>query len=109
MTSFHVICGFGFPQSKILGTPMHWRLPEKLFLKTFFFGENLQMCPWSLSLASSIAVLALKGSVFGKAVLGLGFFLYPWHWPRALCPRLHLYQLPIKSKEIVQTETALTV
>ena len=36
MTSFHVICGLGLPQSKILGTPMNWRLPEKKILKTFF-------------------------------------------------------------------------
>ena len=31
MTSFYVICGLGLPQSKILGTPMNWRSPEKLF------------------------------------------------------------------------------
>ena len=39
----------------------------------------MRLCPWPwprafLSLASS-------GSVLGKAVLGLGFFLCPWPWP----------------------------
>ena len=35
--------------------------------------------------------LASRGSILGKAVLGLGFFLCPW--PRGLCPRLHLWYL----------------
>ena len=39
----------------------------------FFFGEHLRLCPWSL---------ALRWSVLG---LGLGFFLCPWPWARALC------------------------
>ena len=51
----------------------------------FFFGEHLRLCPWSVALASRVSVL-------GKAVLGLGFFLCRWPWPRALCPRLHLWQ-----------------
>ena len=71
MTSLHVICGLGLPQSKILATPIKWRVPEKLFLKTFFFGEHLRLCPWSLSLASSIPSLASRVSVLEKAVLGL--------------------------------------
>ena len=50
----------------------------KKFLRPFFLGKHLHLCPWSL--ASSIPV-------FG---LGLGVFLCPWPWPRALCPRLHL-------------------
>ena len=73
MMSFHVICGLGFPQSKILGTPMNWRSPKKIFLKTFFLenacacvlGLGLEhFCPWprevlslerlSLALASSL-------------------------------------------------------
>ena len=58
MTSLHVICDLGLPQSKILGTPMNWRSSKKTFLKTFFFGEHLRLCPWSL--ASNISVLGLE-------------------------------------------------
>ena len=36
MMSLHVICGLGLPQSKILGTPMNWRSPKKIFLDLFF-------------------------------------------------------------------------
>ena len=64
----------------------------KNFLKTFFL-ENTCGCvlgpwPWPRAFLS----LASKGSVLGKAVLGLGlgFFLCPWPWPQALCSRLHL-------------------
>ena len=80
-----IACDLWFrpPQSKILATPINWRLPEKVFWRSFFFfGERLRLCPWSL---------ASRGSVLGKAVLGLGFFLFPWPWPPALCPRLHLW------------------
>ena len=35
--------------------------------------------PWPRAFLS----LASRGSVLGKAVLGLGFFLCPWPWPRA--------------------------
>ena len=78
---------------------------KKCFGKRFFCGNRLKnfckdlflestcacvLGPWlwpraSLSLASRVSVL-------GKAVLGLGlgFFLCPWPWLRALCPRLHL-------------------
>ena len=69
MTSFFVICGLGLPQSKILGTPMNKRSPEKLFFKLFF--ENSCGCvlgPWPRTFLS----LASRGSVLGKAVLGLG-------------------------------------
>ena len=61
MTSFHEICGLGLLQSKILGTPMNWRSPEKKFLKTFF-GEHLRLacvlglehsCPWPREVLSS--------------------------------------------------------
>ena len=63
-------------------------------MKTYFFLESTFACvlgPWPrafLSLASRVPFL-------GKAVLGLGlgFFLCPWPWPRALCPRLHLCSL----------------
>ena len=74
---------FGPPyQSKILATPMNRRLPEKTFLKTFFFLENTcgcvlgleHSCPWpreglsskrlSLALASDFCVsLALASSL----------------------------------------------
>ena len=66
MMSFHVICGLGLPQSKILGTPMNWRSPEKNF-EDFFFWRTL--APVSL-------------------VLGLGLERFcprkgcPWPWPR---------------------------
>ena len=90
MTSLNVICGLGLSQSKILGTPMNWRSPEKLFWKPFF--ENTCACvlgPWLWPRAS--LSLASRGPVLGKAVLGLGlgFFLCPW--PQALYPRLHLW------------------
>ena len=83
MTSFHVICGLGLPQSKILGRPMNWRSPEKIFEDLFFWrtlaavslvlGLGLEhSCPWPRAFLS----LASRGSVHGKAVigLGLGFF-----------------------------------
>ena len=71
MTSFHVICGLSLPQSKILGTPMNWRSPEKIFEDLFL--ENTCPCvlgpwPWPRAFLS----LASRGSVLGKAVLGLG-------------------------------------
>ena len=57
----------------------------------FFFGEHLRLCPWPRAFLS----LASRVSVLGKAVLGLGlgFFLCPWPWPRALCPRPHLWHI----------------
>ena len=66
----------------------------KIFVKTFFFFlESTSACvlgpwPWPQAFLS----LASRGSVLGKAVLGLGlgFFLCPWPWLRALCPWLHL-------------------
>ena len=82
MTSLHAISGLGTLHSKILATPMNWRLPEKLFLKRFFWktlaavslvlGLGLKhSCRWpreGLSLAS-------RWSVLGRAVIGLGFFV----------------------------------
>ena len=74
-----------FPQveiawKKFLKTFFAW----KQFLKNFFLENTCRLCPWSLALAS-------RGSV-----LGLEIFLCPW--PRALCPRLHLWWIrPNKS------------
>ena len=95
MTSLHVICGLSLP-IKNSGYAYKLEIAWKTFLKTFFFLENTCGCvlgpwPWPRAFLS----LASRGSVLGKAVLGLGlgFFLCPWPWPRALCPRLHLWRL----------------
>ena len=66
------------------------RSAEKKFWRPFF-GEHLRLCPWPRAFLS----LASRGSALGRAILGLGlgFFLCPWPWPRALCPRLHLWSL----------------
>ena len=48
------------------------------------------MCPWSLALASSIAVLGLERFCPRKGCPWSWIFLCSWPWPRALCPRLHL-------------------
>ena len=71
-----------------------WRSPEKFLWRPFFFffWRALALCvlgpwPWPrafLSLASRVFVL-------GKAVLGLGLGIFLCPWPRALCPRLHLW------------------
>ena len=53
MTSLHVICGLGLPQSKIPATPINWKLPEKLFWRPFVLKNTC-------------------GCIFG-----------PWPWPRA--------------------------
>ena len=63
----------------------------KNFCEDLFFFESTCACvlgPWPRAFLS----LASRVSVLGKAVLGLGlgFFLCPWPWPRAFCPRLHL-------------------
>ena len=46
----------------------------KIFVKTFFFGEHLRLCPWSLALASSISVLGLESVCPRQGC--------PWPWPR---------------------------
>ena len=77
------------PPIKNSGYVNELEIAWKKILKTFFFfGERLRLCPWPRAFLS----LASRGSVLGKAVLGLGlgFFWCPWPWPRALCPRLHL-------------------
>ena len=65
-----------------------------------FFFESTCACvlgPWPRAFLS----LASRVSVLGKTVLGLslGFFLCPWPWPGALCPRLHLCELELKTKD----------
>ena len=80
MTLFHVICGLGLPQSKILGTPMNWKSPEKNFEDLFFLrtlaavslvlGLGLEhFCPWPRGGLSSKR-LSLASDFF--CVLGLG-------------------------------------
>ena len=64
---------------------------KNFFEDLFFFLENTcgyVLGPWPRAFLS----LASRRSVLGNAVLGLGlgFFLCPRPWPRALCPRLHL-------------------
>ena len=81
-----MICGLPPPQSKIW--PRLW-IGDCLtnFLKTFFFGEHLRLCPWSL--ASSIPVLGLEKVCPRKSCPWPQIFLCPWPWPRAFCSRLH--------------------
>ena len=95
MTSFYVICGLGLPHSKILGSLINRRSPEKIFKDLFFrrtlaavslvLGLGLEhSCPWprevlsskrlSLALASSIPVLGLERFCPRKGC--------PWPWPR---------------------------
>ena len=95
MTSFYVICGLGLPYSKILGSLINRRSPEKIFEELFFrrtlaavslvLGLGLEhSCPWPREGLSSKRL---------SLALALDFFLCPWPWPRALCPRLHLWHL----------------
>ena len=82
---FFVFLNWISPEKKLFKTIFAW----KIFWKFFFFFENTCACvlgPWPRAFLS----LASRGSVLGRAVLGLGFFLCPWPWSRALCPRLHL-------------------
>ena len=73
---------------------LFFEIAWKIFVKTFFFSESTCACvlgpwPWPrafLSLASRVSVLGKADLGLG---LGLGFFLCPW--PRALCPRPHLW------------------
>ena len=75
MTSLHVICGLGLP-IKNSGYDFKLGIAWKTFLKTFFFGEHLRLCPWSLALASSIPVLGLERLCPRKGCP------WPWPWPR---------------------------
>ena len=69
------------------------RSPENFF-ENLFFLEHLHLCPWSRAFLS----LASRGSVLGRAVLGLGFFLV-CPWPLSLCSRLHLCLLVLISQQ----------
>ena len=44
MTSLHVICGWDLSQSKILTTPINWRLPAEIFWGPFFVLESTCAC-----------------------------------------------------------------
>ena len=84
MTSFYVICGLGLPHSKILGSLINRRSPEKIFKDLFFrrtltavslvLGLGLEhSCPWPREVLSSKRLslaLALASDFF--CVLGLG-------------------------------------
>ena len=84
---FFVLLKFCEALEKFFGKRFFVEIAWKfLWRPFFFFGEHLRLCPWSLALAS----MASRTSVLG---LGLGFFLCPWPWPRALCFRLHLCYL----------------
>ena len=53
---------------KFFGKRFFVEIAWKIFVKTFFFGEHLRLCPWPRAFLS----LASRVSVLGKAVLGLG-------------------------------------
>ena len=72
MTSFHVICGLGLPNQKFWVRLWIGNRLKKFFWRPFIL-ENTCGCvlgPWLRAFLS----LASRGSVLGKAVLGLGFF-----------------------------------
>ena len=70
-----------FSPEKKFWRPFFWDCLKKFFENLFIFWEHLLLCSWSLTLAS-------RGSL-----LGLGLEIFLWPWPRALCPRLHLWSL----------------
>ena len=71
---------------KNYGHAYNLKIAWKAFLKTFFFGEHLRLCPWPL--ASSIPVPGLERVCPRKGCPWPRIFLCPWPW--ALCHRLHL-------------------
>ena len=78
---------------KIFVKTFFFEIAWKFLWRPFFFGEHLRLCPWSLTLASSIPVLGLESVCPRKGCPWPWprIFLCPWPWPRALCPRLHLW------------------
>ena len=74
------------------------RSPEKNFEDLSFLRTRWRQCPWSLALASSISVLGLERVCPRKGCPWPLIFLCPWPWPRALCPRLHLWLAPLTTK-----------
>ena len=73
---------------KISGYTNELEIALKIFFEDLFVLENACTCilgPWPRAFPS----LASRGSVLGKAVLGLELFLCSW--PRALCLQLHLW------------------
>ena len=96
--------------------------PEKKFLKAFFTGERLKIFRktffffffffWRilalvslfLALASCIPVLGLERVCSRKGCPWPRIFLCPWPWPRALCPRLHLWFCDSATNTIRTTE-----
>ena len=58
-------------------------------LVSLVLGLGLEhSCPWPRECLSS-----------KRLSLASDFFLCPWPWPRALCPRLHLWQIQQKKKD----------
>ena len=100
-THFEVV-GLGLEASSSRKLPCPWlehntifellkfcRWPEKNFWRPFFVNNcACVLVPWP----RAFLFLVSRGSVLRRAVLGLGvgFFLFHWPGPRALCPRLHL-------------------
>ena len=94
MTSFHVICGLGFPNQKFW--VRQW-IGDRLknILKAFFFVWRT-LAPVSLVLGLGLEhSCSWPREVLSSERLSLAsdFFLCPWPRPRALCPRLHLWCL----------------
>ena len=84
MTSLHVVCGLSLPQSKILGTPINWRSPEKNFWRLFF---RRTLAP--VSLASSVPVFGFERFCPRKGC--------PWPWPRIFFVSLALVSSLVSS------------
>ena len=69
-------------------------LERRPFLFIYFLWRTLPRCVFG-AWPRAFLILASRGSVLGKAVLGLGLFLCPWPWLRALCSQLHLWFLAL--------------
>ena len=89
---------------KFFGKRFFVGIARKIFVKTFFFfGEHLRLCPWFLTLASSIPVLGLESASPRKGC--------PWPWPRiffvalALASSLVSSTPPLVLREVRVTKT----